>query len=171
MGTASMNVFEYKPIYRQQAIDLMAELQGSDRELSADRAQGRDMADGHFEYLLDVCERQSGKVFVAVDEGDVQGVVLVFVEAEEEGDRHLLPEYRRYAWISDLVVAARGSDAASWLMRAAERPSAAAGVTRIKLAALPGNSRARHFYDKTGYAAYDVIYAKYIGDQGESHRS
>jgi len=159
-----MQVIEYDPKHRDAVVKLMAELQDCERLLSDDRPPGETMASGHFDYLLDLCESRSGKVFLAVNDGTVIGFVTVFLEAADEGDLHLFPEYKRYGWVSDLVVEEnqRGSRAASVLLEHAESHCASLGVNRLKLVALQNNVRARRFYEKSGYAEYEIVYKKDI---------
>lgn len=122
------------------------------------------MAAGHFEYLLELCENRAGKVIVAVSEQVVVGFVTVLLASNDDGDLHLFPEYKRYGWISDLIVKEDqcGSGAAAVLLERAEEYCASLGVHQIKLAALHNNTRARRFYEKSGYAEYEVIYRKTI---------
>lgn len=157
-----MQIIEYDPGHKAAVVELLARLQDCERTLSDDRPPGEAMAPGHFDYLLDLCAARSGKVFLAVSEGSVIGFVTVFLESEDDDDLHLFPEYRRYGWISDLIVEEghRGSGAASRLLAHAESHCSAMGVHHIKLAALQNNARARRFYENRGYAEYEVIYRK-----------
>jgi len=159
-----MRVIEHDPIHKDAVVKLMAELQDCECLLSDDRPPGESMAAGHFDYLLELCEIRSGKVFLAVSEQIVVGFVTVFLESNDDGDLHLFPEYRRYGWISDLIVKEdqRGSGAAAVLLERAEEYCASVGVHQIKLAALHNNTRARRFYEKSGYAEYEVVYRKSI---------
>ena len=159
-----MHIIQYEPKYHEAVVELLAELQVFERILSSDRTPGKSMADGHFDYLLDLCDIRSGKVFLALDATQIVGFVVVFLEAEDDPDLHLFPEYKRYGWISDLLVTARhqGSGAAALLMDSAERHCSALGVRQMKLAALHNNQRARRFYEKSGYTDYEVIYRKRI---------
>jgi hypothetical protein len=68
-----MQVIEYDPEYKKAIIDLLAELQDFERALSSDRTPGKSMAAGHFDYLLDLCKTQSGKVFLALSATKVIG--------------------------------------------------------------------------------------------------
>lgn len=159
-----MRIIEYDPEHRDAVVELMAELQDCERLLSDDRPPGESMAAGHFDYLLDICETRTGKVFIAISERRVVGFVTVFLEGNDEGDLHLFSEYKRYGWISDLIVEEnhRGSRAASLLLERAERHCSSVGVRHIKLAALHNNARARRFYENSGYTEHEVIYRKGI---------
>jgi ribosomal protein S18 acetylase RimI-like enzyme len=159
-----MNIVEYHPRYEKAVVRLMAELQDYERELNSNLTPGSTMAAGHLDYLLQICEAQSGKIFLSLDDDEVVGFIVVFLEALDEGDLHLITEFRQYGYISDLLVTQthRGSDAASSLMKAAEQHCLSAGVRRVKLSALPDNQQARRFYEKSGYAVVEVTYCKNI---------
>ncbi len=159
-----MRIIEYDPEHRDAVVELMAELQDCERLLSHDRPPGASMAAGHFDYLLGLCEARAGKVFLAVSETKVLGFVCVFLDTDDDGDLHLFPEYKQYGWISDLIVEEnhRGSRAASLLLKRAERYCSSVGVRQLKLATLHNNDRARRFYEKSGYAEYEVIFRKGI---------
>lgn len=159
-----MDIVEYSPEYLEPGVELMALLQDWERALSADRTPGQAMADRHFEYLLHLCETQSGRVFLAVEGEEVVGFVVVFIGSQEEGDLHLLPEHSRYGWVSDLVVREgyRGTGTASALMERAEQHCRSVGVKRVKLVSLRDNGRARRFYENAGYAEHEIVYCKDI---------
>lgn len=157
-----MKVIEYRAEYKQAVVELMAELQEFERGLSHDRTPGESMAAGHTDYLLRLIASHEGKVYLAVNGMEVVGFAVVFLESEDEDDLHLLPAYRRYGWVSDLIVKQnyRGSDAAPMLLNAAERHCASVGVQQIKLSALHDNGRALRFYQKAGYSPHEVILRK-----------
>lgn len=157
-----MDIIEYQPEYLEPVVELMTLLQDWERTLSTDRTPGQAMAAGHFEYLLDLCETQSGQVYLALEADEVIGFVVVFIGSQEEGDLHLLPEHRRYGWVSDLVVKEgyRGTGAASALMERAEQHCRGFGVKRVKLVSLGDNRRARRFYENAGYAEHEIVYCK-----------
>jgi len=159
-----MHIIEYETKYRDDTIALMAELQDFERTLCTDRTPGASMAADHFDFLLDFSRANAGKIYLALSGSQVVGFVVVFLEKEDEGDIHLVPEYRRYGWVSDLIVKQdhRGSRAASLLMEYAEQHCVSLGVRRIKVGTLHNNERARHFYKKAGYSVYEVIYSKAI---------
>lgn len=157
-----MHIIEYQPEYLEPVVELMALLQEWERTLSADRMPGDAMAVDHFKYLLHLCETQSGRVFLALEGEEVIGFVVAFIGSQEEGDLHLLPEHRRYGWVSDLVVKEgyRGTRAASALMERAEQHCRSVGVKRVKLVSLRDNRRARRFYENAGYAEHEIVYCK-----------
>jgi len=62
---------EYQPEYLEPVVELMTLLQEWERAVSADRAPGQAMAAGYFEYLLHLCETQSGQVYLALEADEV----------------------------------------------------------------------------------------------------
>lgn len=161
-GKTAITVSPYQPEQRDAVVAQMARLQDFERALSTDRTEGELMARAHFDYLLGLCRAQEGRVFVALDGAEVIGFAVVFVESEDPEDKHLLPGFKRYGWLSDLYVQPghRGRGAASLLMRQAERHCVERGVRRLKLSALQGNEVARDFYAGAGYSAYEVVFSK-----------
>jgi ribosomal protein S18 acetylase RimI-like enzyme len=141
---------------------MMARLQDHERQISADRRPGSEIAAGHLSYLLDECSRKQGRVFVAERGGSVVGFIVVMVEHFDEGDLHLYPMYKSFADITDLYVEEnhRGRGIAGALLSAAEEHARAMGIERIKLAALSGNEEARAVYLRRGYREYDVTYCR-----------
>jgi ribosomal protein S18 acetylase RimI-like enzyme len=159
-----MHVIEYESKYEKQAVALLAALQDFERALSPDRTPGAAMAPAHFEYLLRLCDTEVGKLLLALAGEEVAGLIIVFLESEEDDDLCLFPEYKRYGYVSDLIVREdhRGSEAANLLMKAAEQHCAAQGVRRVKVTALSNNPRARRFYQNSGYNEYEITFSKDI---------
>jgi ribosomal protein S18 acetylase RimI-like enzyme len=156
-----IRIVEYEPQHEVAVVELMAELQEFERALSADRAPGPEMACDHFAYLRALCAERSGQVFVALVDGDAVGFAVVFLEAEDEADRHLLPPYRSYGWLSDLYVKPRFRDRAvgSRLIEAAARHCIGLGTRQLRLAVLSNNTGACGFYEKSGFYKHEIIYA------------
>jgi len=159
---SAIEVSAYRPDHREAIVEMMAALQDFERSLSADRTDGRPMAAAHLDYLLQLCEAHSGQAYVAGEGQEVVGFVVVFVETEDEEDEHLLPEFKRFGWVSDLYVreSHRARGAATMLMQRAERHCADLGLRRLKLSALHGNGPARRFYEGIGYRPYEVVFCK-----------
>ena len=161
-----IRIVEYAPEHEAAAVELMAELQEFERALSPDRTRGADMARDHFAYLRSLCAERSGQVFLALADSEVIGFAVVFIEAEDEEDGHLLPWCKRYGWLSDLFVKPgfRGQAIASRLVDAAERHCVAIGVRRLGLSVLANNTAARQFYLKAGFKEHEVTYVKDVLD-------
>lgn len=158
----TIHVVDYAPEHEAAASGLMAELQDFERALSHDRSNGAQIARDHLAYLLSLCARHSGKLFVALDGEEVIGFAVVFLESEDEDDEHLLPEFKRYGWLSDLYVKPghRGTGVATRLLQRCERHCAGLGVRQLRLSTLAANAGARRFYENAGYSERDVVYVK-----------
>jgi ribosomal protein S18 acetylase RimI-like enzyme len=153
---------DYAPEDQAAVTAMMARLQEHERQISADRRPGNEMAAGHLRYLLDECSRKQGRVFVAERGGSVVGFIVVLMEQFDEADLHLYPCYKSFADITDLYVEEhhRGRGIAGALLSAAEEHARAIGIERIKLSALSGNEEARAVYLRRGYREYDVTYCR-----------
>jgi ribosomal protein S18 acetylase RimI-like enzyme len=103
---------------------------------------------------------ERGAVLIAEIDGAFAGFVAGWVE--EESQICETPEYNRFGYVSDICVlpACRGRRIASWLLDAVERRLCAEGVTRVRLFTLAANRAARVSYERSGYAAYEVVYEK-----------
>jgi len=86
----------------------------------------------------------------------------VLIDAEDDADCHLYDAYKRYAEVTDLVVAeaSRGGGCAQLLMQAAELHALGCGVATVRVSAVAGNEAARRFYGKSGYRDFATTYIK-----------
>ncbi len=152
----------YGAEHHDGVVALMAVLQDYERELSSDRPPGNEIAAGHFSYLLGVCERSGGQVFVARQDQQVCGFAVLITESEDVGDLHLYPEYKTWGLVTDLCVAAdyRGQGIATRLMEAAEAHCRDLGLARILVTALAENHLARDSYARQGYRLAEVTFYK-----------
>ncbi len=157
-----MKFSEYSDSYRDQVVSLMALLQDHEAALEHSRPPGREIAAGHFDYLLACCRQQRGKVFIALEGESVAGFVVVLVESEDRDDRHLYEPYKTYGLVTDLAVAEnyRGRGIAGSLMAEAERHVRDLGLATLQVSALARNQLAASFYLKSGYRPYTTTYIK-----------
>lgn len=155
---------EYKPKYRESAIELMCLLQDHERRISNDRPPSTEVSQSQLDYLVTAVANSTGKIFLAIEHDQAVGLLVVFQDCEPEGTHHVYPEFLKYGLVTDFVVAEshRGSSVAAELMQLAEKFCKAEGLSSIKLAVLNSNSIARRFYEKQGYYIQEVVYRKII---------
>ena len=152
----------YGAEHHDGVVALMALLQDHERQFSTDRPPGNEIAAGHFSYLLSVCEKSGGQVFVALQDRHVCGFLVLITESEDVGDLHLYPEYKTWGLVTDLCVAEeqRGKGIATRLMEAAEAHCRDMGLARILVTALADNHLARDSYTRQGYRLAEVTFIK-----------
>jgi ribosomal protein S18 acetylase RimI-like enzyme len=101
-----------------------------------------------------------GAVLIAELDGLFAGFVAGWIE--EENHIEETPDSNRFGYVSDICVLStyRGRRVASRLLAAMERRLRAEGVTRVRLFTLAANRAARASYERSGYAAYEIVYEK-----------
>ena len=113
------------------------------------------MADAYLAFLLDRCERCSGKVFVAEVDDSVVGFVSVLAKVlPEEPDE----DQAEYAYIADLVVlpSYRQQGLGRTLLQRAEAFARGRGAKILRVGVLEKNRLASDLYHKVGFADYHV---------------
>lgn len=141
-------------------VRFMSGLQDAERALFSNRLPGEGWAGDHMTYLENLAADTGGAVFIAFDDETPVGMIVTVI-ARQDGI-WLIPEWDRTGDITDLFVMEeyRGSEAAALLMKAAEDHFKTNGVNIATLSFLENNHRARHFYEKCGYAPYERQYFK-----------
>jgi ribosomal protein S18 acetylase RimI-like enzyme len=149
------------PEDRPALVAFMAALQDFEHEIEPNRTPGAEMAGKHLAGLEAwAAEHPGGGVLVAEIGGALAGFII-FGVTEEFGEL-VPPETRLLGQISDLWVAptARGRGIASALVDAAEARFREAGLKRVEISALAGNTQAQRLYESLGYGPYHVTLAK-----------
>ncbi len=137
----------------------IVELQDHESRLHPSRLPSEHIADAYLAWMLGRAAGR-GAVMIAELDGLFAGFVAGWIE--EEGHIEETPDSNRFGYISDICVLStyRGRRVASRLLDAIERRLRAEGVTRIRLFTLAANRAARASYERSGYAAYEIVYEK-----------
>jgi ribosomal protein S18 acetylase RimI-like enzyme len=135
------------------------ELQDNERRLHPSRLAGEQIADAYLAWMQ-ARAAQHGAVLIAELDGAFAGFVAGWIE--EESHIEETPDSNRFGYVSDICVlsAYRGRRIAARLLDDIERRLGAEGVTRVRLFTLAANRAARASYERSGYAAYEVVYEK-----------
>ena len=161
---STMNVVQYSETYRNSLNKLVEVLQDYEKTLSDDRALGFDVARKYFDYMLRECRDSNGEVYVAIEDSTVLGFVSLYIEREDDGDCHLLEEYKTYGVIADLAVFKkyRNRGVAAALLERAEQHCKSQKLNRVKISILAQNRIAESLYRKFGFSDYEITYEKRI---------
>ncbi|HEY7356570.1 MAG TPA: GNAT family N-acetyltransferase [Ktedonobacterales bacterium] len=154
-----MIIRPYQPADQEQAERCIIELQDFERALEPDRVEGEAVARRYLEYLLTTCQRKTGRLFVAETDGQVVGLVCLWLEREAES---FLTTLAGYAYISDLVVlpAYRRQGIGSALLQQAEAFALEQGATALRIGVLAKNVAAHAAYRKAGFREYEISLLK-----------
>jgi ribosomal protein S18 acetylase RimI-like enzyme len=135
------------------------ELQDHESRLHASRLPGDQIADAYLAWM-EKRAAEDGAVLIA----EIDGVFAGFVAGWIEEESHICetPDSNRFGYVSDICVlpAFRGRRIASQLLDAIELRLRREGVIRVRLFTLAANRAARASYERSGYAAYEVVYEK-----------
>ena len=128
--------------------------------LEEDRERSDKAAEPQVDHVLKGIEERGGATFIAKRSGEPVGFIMCTME--EDSGAYVKPSRRRWGYVNDVYVAddARGAGVADALMNAAEVHCRALGATSMKLFVLANNERARAFYERIGWAPYEVFYRK-----------
>ena len=137
----------------------IAELQDHESRLHPSRLRGDPIADAYLAWMLGRAAKH-GAVLIAELDGVFAGFVAGWIE--EESHIEETPDSNRFGYVSDICVLSphRGRRVASRLLDAMERRLRAEGVTRVRLFTLAANRAAQASYERSGYAAYEIVYEK-----------
>jgi ribosomal protein S18 acetylase RimI-like enzyme len=146
---------------RPQLRRAVIELQDHEGRMHHSRLPGDQIADAYLDWLQKRAA-EHGAVLIAEIDGAFAGFVAGWIE--EESHICETPDWQRFGYVSDICVlpAYRGQRIASHLLDAVERRLREAGVSHVRLFTLAANRAARASYERSGYAAYEVVYEKLL---------
>ncbi len=147
------------PSDRPQLRRAVIELQDHESRLHPSRLPGDQVADAYLAWM-EKRAAEHGAVLIAEIDGAFAGFVAGWIE--EESHIEETQDSNRFGYVSDIRVLPtfRGRRIASQLLDAVERRLRREGVTRVRLFTLAANRAARASYERSGYAAYEVVYEK-----------
>lgn len=156
-----MKITTYQSCYKEDAIALLAELQDHERQLLPHMMPtGAEVAEASFDYLSQQCQNHHGQIYLAIDNNKAVGLLGIYIE--EDDVPHVKPAYRRYPYISELVVSKgyRGQGIAQQLMQQAEAYGQTFKLPLIRLSALAKNEATCDFYTLQGYQQEEIVFTK-----------
>jgi ribosomal protein S18 acetylase RimI-like enzyme len=159
IGMEGLSIRAAAPSDRPQLRLAVIELQDSESRLHPSRLPGDQIADAYLDWIEKRAAERGALLIAEIDRAFV-GFVAGWIE--EESHICEAPEYNRFGYVSDICVlpAYRGRRIASRLLDAMERRLRLEGVARVRLFTLVANRAARATYERSGYAAYEVVYEK-----------
>jgi GNAT superfamily N-acetyltransferase len=138
-------------------VEAVIDQQEYERKLHDSRLPGAEIAAAYLRNVGESAAQNDGAIWVAELDGVFAGYAACWVEHEcnvaETADSN------RFGYVADTYVIPklRGRGVAAHLLQAAESHLRAAGVARIRIAALAGNASALRAYAKHGFATYEVV--------------
>ncbi len=134
----------------EAVLDLQIELNIHERQIFPERLTDRAAAIAYLRHLRARLDETEGVVLLAEVSGEVVGMMGYSVETD---DPLVAPEWRRYGFVTDLVVTARQrrAGAGTMLLQEAERITRQKGLKRLMIGVLNGNAEAERAYVRFGF--------------------
>ena len=147
---------------RPALVRFMAALNDFEVTLSADRAPGAEMAEGHVDFLLEEVARRGGFTLIAETDTQIAGFLLAYINGVDDGDIHLRQPFRKTGEVSDLFVdpAFRRLGLAQTMIGEAERRFRKMGLTRMEIRFLDANTAAERTYRAAGFVDHERSFIK-----------
>ena len=135
---------------KKAVIALVKELQDSEKTFDPRIPPGVEVAESYFIWMMKRCQKYSGKLFIAEEEGNAIGFISVLSRMKYSDPDDYAHEY---ALIEDLIVHApyRGRGIGSKLLSKAEKYVREEGILRLQLEVTAANSKARRLYNIAGF--------------------
>lgn len=145
------------------AADLIWALNRFEQGLSGDRLTHRPAAVRSLAAMRARIRRRRGAILVAGPPGRIDGLIAW---CEETDAPFVVPPLRRYAQVTDLVVAdrARRRGIATALLEAVAEAARARGLRRLAIGVLDGNEAADRLYRAFGFRPYLALLVKPLNE-------
>jgi GNAT superfamily N-acetyltransferase len=156
-----MQVREYGEADRAALIEQFQALNCHEDLIAGDRRTDQQGAIESLDMALRRVSDSRGAAFVAERDGQPVGFLFVVIAEDAVFVR---AEMRQHANVAEFFVRAteRGGGVGKALLGAAERFTAARGLTRLTVRVLSGNSGALAAYLRLGFAAYSIDLSKAV---------
>jgi ribosomal protein S18 acetylase RimI-like enzyme len=157
----ALNIRPALPADRTALRAAVIELHEEERRLHDSRLPGEETADAYLAWMFAEAARD-GAIFVAEAGGVFAGFAAGWIVQENVIEE--TADSNRFGYVSDVCVMSpfRGRRIAARLIDALEASLSMSGVKRIRLSALAANKSARASYERSGYAAYEIVYEKRV---------
>ena len=160
-------ITEYDKKYDEQIKNLLVELQNYLIDIDDWHTQVMlpEYREKTFKMDMEVVKKQNGKVFVSVEDGIVNGVIMGVVNKPDEVDK-LTNDCAKIGMVLELIVskADRGKGTGKKLLEKMEEYFKSLGCEYILVDVFAYNDNAIKFYDKSGYHPRMYTNIKKIGD-------
>lgn len=143
------SIREYQPHDLPAVEQCLAELQDFSKLICPSIADGT-IAPRYLQHLLTRCAKTNGKLFVAVSNGRVAGMVCVLAKVRSDA---VDEEPNEYAHVTDLVILTnhRNHGLGRALLDRAEKYARDQGATLLRIHVLAQNEAARSLYLSFGF--------------------
>ena len=160
-----MKIVEYNSKYDEQIKDLLVELQNYLIDIDDWHTQVMlpTYREGTFQMDMRKVNSQEGKIYLAIQDSLVVGVVVGIVDEKDEVDK-LSNDCAKTGSVIELIVKndIRGNGIGKILLQKIEKYFKSINCKRINIEVFGPNKRGLNFYEKNDYIVRDMIVSKQI---------
>ena len=160
-----MKIIEYDSIYDEQIKDLLIELQNYLIDIDDWHTQiiSDNYREEYFKMDLELVKKQDGKIFLAIENNKIVGLVLGAVNLIDEIDK-LTNHCAKTGNVLELIVknSSHGHGIGKLLLKEIENYFKSINCKRINIEVFGPNKSALSFYLKNNYIVRDYIVSKKI---------
>ena len=149
-----MRIIELEPKYFEQVKDLLVDLQKYIIEIDKYNLNiiSKNYREKYFEFMVNDCSDNQGKIFVAIQDDDVLGMVAGYVQNYDERDAldYTCP---KKGIVAELIVDknCRANGIGTQLLKHIENYFKSIGCEFVQIDVFSYNENAKRFYYKNGY--------------------
>ena len=160
-----MQIVEYNSKYDEQIKDLLVELQNYLIDIDDWHTQVMlsEYREENFKMDMRKVNTQKGKIYLAIENNLIIGLVMGVVEEKDEIDK-LTNDCAKTGSVIELIVKnnIRGNGIGKLLLEKIEKYFKSINCKRINIEVFGPNKRGLNFYEKNGYIIRDIIVSKKI---------
>ena len=160
-----MEIFEYNPQFDEQIKDLLVELQNYLIDIDDWHTQVMlpEYREGNFQMDLRKVNNQEGKIYLAIENELIIGLIMGVVEEKDEIDK-LTNDCAKTGSVIELIVKnnIRGNGIGKILLDKIENYFKSINCKRVNIEVFGPNKKGLNFYEKNDYTIRDMIVSKRI---------
>lgn len=168
-----MEILEYDTIYDEQIKDLLVELQNYLIDIDDWHTQilSNKYREDCFQMDLELVNKQNGKIYLAIDDNKIIGLVFGIVNVPDEIDK-LTNDCAKVGTVLELVIknSYRGNGIGKLLLNEIENYFKKINCKRINIEVFGPNKNALDFYLKNDYIIRDYIVSKNLNNKSVNKR-
>ena len=160
-----MKVIEYDSKYDEQIKDLLVELQNYLVDIDDWHTQviNPEYRESYFKMDMNKVKNQSGKIYLAIENESVIGLIIGIVDEKDEIDK-LTNDCVKTGSVIELIVKnnIRGNGIGKNLLEKLEEYFKSINCKRINIEVFGPNKKGLNFYEKNDYVVRDYVVSKEI---------
>ena len=160
-----MHIIEYNSKYDEQIKDLLVELQNYLIDIDDWHTQVMlpEYREGNFQMDLRKVNNQEGKIYLAIENKLIIGLIMGVVEEKDEIDK-LTNDCAKTGSVIELIVKnnIRGNGIGKILLDKIENYFKSINCKRVNIEVFGPNKKGLNFYEKNDYIVRDMIVSKRI---------